>query len=239
MVWVELLSAPSCEETVARAVVELDAQVHYRDDKVGYVLLRIARSKLLDVLDLRGLDAATIPSLVILPTADPRLDDQGRSRAFLRSCCRSHAWPRRYRRDGPYFPAAEAGLTDLWTTHPDADGRGVRIAAVDDGFDLLHPAMLQARDTAGAIVPKVAALDATTLPEIDDNWVTFGAPIREHGRCAARGGPRLAFRQTTHRVSAHPLLASLPARIGSASIVTPSRSVSSSTPRRIRSRKPR
>ncbi len=51
MVWVELLSAPSCEETVARAVVELDARVHYRDDKVGYVLLRIARSKLLDVLE--------------------------------------------------------------------------------------------------------------------------------------------------------------------------------------------
>ena len=193
MVWVELLSAASCEETVARAVVGLDAQaqVHYRDDKVGYLLVRIARPKLLDVLDLRGLDSASIPALVVMPTRPRRWRPAiaviavvsvirviGQSRASLRSCCRSRAWPRRCPADGPYFPAAEAGLTELWSAHPEADGRGVRIAAVDDGFDLLHPAMLQARDKDGAIVPKVAALDATTLPAIDDNWVRFGAPIQ-------------------------------------------------------------
>jgi hypothetical protein len=176
MVWVELLSASSCEGTVARAAVELDAQVHYRDDKVGYVLLRIARSKLLDVLDLRGVDAATIPSLVILPTPPATGDKEiARIPPFVAPFPRvATTLPD----DGPYFPAAEAGLTDFWTQHPDADGRGVRIAAVDDGFDLLHPAMQQARDAAGAIVPKVAGLDATTQPEIDDNWVTFGPGVQ-------------------------------------------------------------
>ncbi len=94
------------------------------------------------------------------------------------------------------------------------------------GSICLHPALLQARDAAGAIVPKVAALDATTWPDIDDRWVSFGAPIQ-----STRGVLRAAGRDwhvpSDDVVSVRRLSSQRHARFRS------------TTPRRILSRKPR
>jgi hypothetical protein len=45
------------------------------------------------------------------------------------------------------------------------------VAVPDEGFDLPHPVLQQARDTAGKIVPKVTDLGTLTTPEEDDSWV--------------------------------------------------------------------
>jgi hypothetical protein len=79
--------------------------------------------------------------------------------------------------DGPYFATHEIGLDELWKQHPEADGRGVRVAVPDEGFDLLHPALLKARDAEGKTVPKVADLGALTSSEEDSGWVDLGKPI--------------------------------------------------------------
>jgi hypothetical protein len=68
---------------------------------------------------------------------------------------------------GPYFAADEIGLTELRKQHPEADGRGVRVAVPDGGFDLLHPALQQAKDATGQTVPKIADLGTLTVQDED------------------------------------------------------------------------
>ena len=81
--------------------------------------------------------------------------------------------------DGPFYAAVHAGLTDLWKEHPNADGRGVTVAVTDEGIDLLHPKLQQARDSNGDIVPKFADL-ATLTTQQEANWVEFA--IRSNRR---------------------------------------------------------
>jgi hypothetical protein len=90
--------------------------------------------------------------------------------------------------DAPYFAADEIGLTELWKLHPEADGRGVTVAVFDEGFDLLHPALQQARDAEGQIVPKIVDLATLTSPEEDNGWVRFQEPIQtQNGTFEAAG----------------------------------------------------
>jgi len=66
--------------------------------------------------------------------------------------------------EGPYFPTEESGLAALRRLYPKADGRGTRIAIVDSGIDLLHPALEQAVDATGNPVPKIVDLGNLSAP---------------------------------------------------------------------------
>ncbi|HZZ00436.1 MAG TPA: hypothetical protein VFE36_12775, partial [Candidatus Baltobacteraceae bacterium] len=70
-----------------------------------------------------------------------------------------------------FFPSDEVGLNALWKDEPGSDGRGVRIALVDEGIDLLHPAERFARDVNGNVIPKLAAIIPTTRFDGDSEWV--------------------------------------------------------------------
>jgi hypothetical protein len=81
-------------------------------------------------------------------------------------------------KDGPYFAAHEIGLDSLWQQHPEADGRGVTAGILDSGVELLHPALEQARDASGQLIPKIADQVSFGTPEDDKNWVRLGEPIQ-------------------------------------------------------------
>lgn len=180
-VTVHVLAQPGCSSLVRQALQQLGATERFADDKVGYAIVLLPNGKVLDVIDLPGIaytiakatdryssatDWAYVPPAertvapvppITLPT--PRV---------------ATTLPV----GGPYYAAAEAGLTALWATHPEADGRGVRIAVIDEGFDLLHPELEVARDAKGNEVPKVADVMPVTTPDESSNWVQFGDPIR-------------------------------------------------------------
>jgi hypothetical protein len=158
----------------------LGATVLYSDERSGYALVKIAREKVLDTLDLA--------SVVYAFTRDDDRDYyQDPAAKIPQSERRAEPVPSiaiPYPRvttllslDGPYFPAEEIGLAELRKGHPEADGRGVRIAVPDQGFDLLHPALQQAKNREGAIVPKISDLGTVTSPDEDSAWVQFGPLI--------------------------------------------------------------
>jgi hypothetical protein len=186
----EFLSEPGCGRQMIDALGGLGATIDFADKNVGYALVTVARGKLLDAIDLAGIAYAYTSDgdwyynfadwLYFLqnPTAQvppsKRKDEPGQMPAIAIPYQRVAT---ALRPDGPYFAAHEIGLDTLWQHHSAADGRGVRVAVPDEGFDLLHPALQQARDAAGSIVPKIADLETSTLPAEDSGWVRFSDPI--------------------------------------------------------------
>ena len=89
---------------------------------------------------------------------------------------------------GLFDDTAAAGLEEFWKIHPNADGRGVRIALPDYGVDLFHPALMQALDSMGHPVPKVADIEIpfsiNPRPVDNGDWVRFDAPVASHHRAA-------------------------------------------------------
>ncbi|HWC74736.1 MAG TPA: hypothetical protein VG454_12445 [Gemmatimonadales bacterium] len=192
IVTVHVLTTPGCQASVFEALRALGATRRFADRRVGYIAVSIAPSKVLNVLDVGGIDYAMATTgwdfrLTLRP--DTNFVPHAR-RAVAPVPPITLPIPRvatSLPADGPYFAAAEAGLTQLWQAHPLADGRGVRVALVDEGVDLLHPALRVARDARGRPIPKFA--DAVTLAGLDENdaWVRFTTTVR-----AARGVFRTA-----------------------------------------------
>ena len=181
----EFLSADGCDEKMLAGLMRLGATVKYSDEKVGYALATLPRERVLEALDLAGIAYATVPRVYkdenLIPVADRKV-------APLPSI--EIPFPRvagTLAAGGPYFAAGEAGLTDLWKQHPEADGRGVRVAVVDEGIDLLHPALEKALDMNGKLVAKVADIATVTGPDENANWVQFGDPIRVKNRTFTLG----------------------------------------------------
>jgi hypothetical protein len=180
----QYLSEPGCGRQMLAALGKLSAKVDYADEKSGYALVTIAREKLLDTLDIAGIEYAftrhedrvyyhdpdaNIPQSERRPEPVPKIEIPYPTVA------------KTLPPDGPFYDASAIGLTELWKQHPEADGRGVRVAVLDDGFDLLHPALQQARDAAGNIVPKVADLGGMTAFDQDPGWVQLGEPVTTRG----------------------------------------------------------
>lgn len=177
--WVETLAALACQDSVLKAIDSMGGRILFTDRRVGYTLFRISRERVLDALDLPGVDYATIPR--IFRIRDNTVVTDGKLGPLPAFKVPFPQVATTLPADGPYFPEPEAGLTALWAKHPQADGRGVKIAVVDSGFDLLHPALLHAKDANGILMPKVADIDTASWPEIDNAWVQFGPLIQSDG----------------------------------------------------------
>lgn len=191
---VQLLAVDGCSRAMLGSLRDLAARVRFADEKVGYALILVRRDKVLDVLDLPGVSSASAAAI------DRDYSNPYQTPASVPSPVEPKTAPvppvaipfPRVASDlpekGPYFAAAEAGLSALWRQHPEADGRGVRIAVLDRGLDLLHPALLLAKDRSGQSVPKVADVITVTTPEEDAGWVQFGDPIKTtNGSLVAAG----------------------------------------------------
>jgi hypothetical protein len=213
----EALAQLGCTKEVLERLRQLGAAVLFVDAKVGYVFLKVPRGEVLDVLDIPGIAFASASGSVrnfekaspaSIPASVPRF-----SIAFSRVA-------REVSKNGPYFPADEAGLTALWSLHPKADGRGARVAVLDSGFDMLHPALLLGRDMAGKLVPKVADIVPPLDTDdglLDPNWVSFGPPLHAaRGTFTEMGRLWIAPSPGTYRFGVYSRVLRLPQASGSA-----------------------
>lgn len=172
----EFLSIPGCNDAMLAALGKLGAKVRYSDNKVGYVLITLPKENLLDALDIPSIEDATITHIYnddsIVPAAN---------RKILSLPPIALPFPlvaRTLSKDDPYFAADEAGLIALWKQHPEADGRGVRVAVVDGGIDLLHPSLQKVATTDGSLIPKVADIEPVDEPKDNANWVPLGEKLQ-------------------------------------------------------------
>ncbi len=173
---VELLAASGCYALTQRRLLQLGGAVLYSDPNVGFIDVSVPSGGLLDALELGGLDAAgvseaappagelpaaTIPTPLPLPAIKLPTPQVATELAPA----------------GPYFPITEARLDVIRQAHPQGDGRGTRIAFVDQGFDLLHPALEKALDSQGREIPKVADLVASFTTEVTASSIKFEPPV--------------------------------------------------------------
>jgi len=123
----QYLSEPGCGRQMLDAPAGLGARVEYSDEKSGFALVTVPREKLLETLDVAGMEYAYTRD-------DDRMYYQDPDAKIPRSERKAEAVPEiaiPYPRvaktlapDGPYFAAGKIGLTELWKEHPEADGRG-------------------------------------------------------------------------------------------------------------------
>jgi hypothetical protein len=172
----EFLASQGCNDSMLAALGKLGGKLRYSDSKVGYVLVALPKESLLDALDIPGVEDATITHIYsddnFVPLADRKISPLPPIELPFPQVATTLP------SDGPYFAADEAGLTALWKQHPEADGRGVRVAVVDGGIDLLHPALQKVTDKSGNLAPKVADIVPVATASENENWVQFGEPIQ-------------------------------------------------------------
>jgi Subtilase family len=203
-VYAEVLSATGCTEQMLASLSRLGAKIGFADRTIGFALVAVPREKLLDILDVAGIDYAfaddndkgwydwdpigQIPQSQRNPDPVPQI-------AIPYPRVATTVSP-----DGPYFAANEIALGELWKRHPKADGRGVRVAVSDNGFDLLYPELQTARDAAGKFVPKIVDISSVTSPDLDSSWVRLGDPIQiKGGTFEAAGRTWIAPADGTYR----------------------------------------
>ena len=177
----QFLSEAGCGEQMLQGLTRLGAKIDFADKDSGYALVTVSRDKLPETLDLPGIAYAYTRDDERMYYQDPAAKIPQTERKAEPVPAITIPYPRvatTLPTDGPYFAADEIGLTGLWRAHPEADGRGARVAVADEGFDLLHPALQQAMDTTGVSVSKIADLGTLTGPDEDAGWVLFGAPIQ-------------------------------------------------------------
>ena len=180
----QYLGEQGCTQQMLDGLRGVGATVRYSDERSGYALVSISKERLLETLDLPGIRYAYTRNDERIYYQDPvaKIPQSERKADPVPEI--TIPYPRvatALAAGGPYFDATAIGLTDLWKRHPEADGRGVVVAVPDEGFDLLHPALQQARDAQGGFVPKIADLGALTYPEQDPGWVRFGQPVKVSG----------------------------------------------------------
>ena len=187
----QYLSAPGCGHAMLDELRKLGATVDYADEKSGFAWVSIPRETLLASLDSPGVEYAYTRYDDPIYYRDPDAKNPQSERTSEPVPAIKIPYPRVANilsPDGPFFAASDIGLTELWKEHPDADGRGVRVAVLDNGFDLLHPALQEARNAAGDPVPKVVEIGSLDGPEDDASWVQMGELIESNdGTLTAAG----------------------------------------------------
>ena len=183
-VFAQFLSEPGCGSKMLDGLSRVGAKIDFSDERSGYALVSISKDRLLDTLDLPGIEYAYTRD-------DDRNYYQDPAAKLPQSERKAESVPaievptprvaKTLPPNGPFFAADAIGLTELWKQHPEADGRGTRVVVADEGIDLLHPELQQARDAEGKIVPKVADLGTLSTPQDDASWVQFGEPISIRG----------------------------------------------------------
>jgi Subtilase family len=199
----QFLSETGCGEQMLQGLTRLGATIDFADKTSGYALVSIAREKLLETLDLRGIAYAYARDDGRIYAQDPAAKIPQSDRKAEPVPAITIPYPRvatTLPKDGPYFAAKEIGLPELRKQHPEADGRGVRVAVADEGFDLLHPALQNAMEASGKTVPKIADLGTLTTPDEDSGWVRFGDPVQtKNGSFEAAGRTWIAPEDGTYR----------------------------------------
>jgi hypothetical protein len=173
-VYVDLLASRECLSAVKDRLRQFHARIQFADDRTGFIYASVRADRLLEVLRIAGVDAAGKEETFETEddTAPPKTRDPQPVPAIRLPIPQVAG---ALDPDGPYFPAREGGLEALRAEHPEADGRGTRIALVDSGVDLLHPAFQQVINLEGHRQPKVVDIGTrASTSQTDSDWVRFG-----------------------------------------------------------------
>jgi subtilisin family serine protease len=181
---------------------KLGATIEYSDERSGYALVMMPREKLLATLDVSGIAYAYTreAGLYYRNLATKSSQTDGKAEAVPPIEIPYQRVQTTLSPDSPFFAADEIGLSELRKRHPEADGRGVSVAVLDQGFDLLHPALQEAKDAQGQVVPKIADFDMFHTSEDDSGWVRMDQIVEvPAGRFEAAGRTWTAPNSGTYR----------------------------------------
>jgi hypothetical protein len=157
---------------VARNLREIGGKVLYRNNKLGYVRVRVPLWKADEASRLRGIQAINVDALIPLP--DPSPDG-------LQDPTPQPPPDSNTPRVNPYMPTRDTGAAQFVNQHSTYDGRGVTVGILDLGVDLDHPSLNTTSNGARKIVDWVTYTDPLT--DGDPTWrsMTAFAPVNVVG----------------------------------------------------------
>jgi subtilisin family serine protease len=153
-------AAPNRASEAAADLRALGGQVEARNATVDYVKVEMPTEQVERAAKLQSVSAVDVDGLI--PLDDPRVDGAS---APVPQTPPGADTPR----INPYLPTGDTGAAQFALANPQWDGRGVKVAILDTGVDLDHPALKTT--TSGA--PKIVDwYNANSPTSGDATWIS-------------------------------------------------------------------
>jgi hypothetical protein len=171
-VTVLIASLPGNNNTVASAVRAMGGDIRYRDDGLDYLRAVVPTGNVQSIAKLSGILAINLDELI--PLEEPVIevaDDQvqvnppGAGTPALNG----------------YMPTRDIGAPQFVAANPTFDGRGVKIAIVDGGVDLLAPELQTATLLDGTPTRKIVEWVNANDFANDPSWINMEALVTAVG----------------------------------------------------------
>jgi len=157
---------------LARDLRSIGGRVLYRNNRLGYVRVRVPLRKADQASRLKGIQAINVDALIPLPDPVP----EGQQDVTPQPPPGADT-----PRVNPYMPTRDTGAAQFVNQHPSYDGRNVTVGILDLGVDLDHPSLNTTSTGARKIVDWVTYTDPLT--DGDPTWrsMTAFAPVNVVG----------------------------------------------------------
>jgi subtilisin family serine protease len=153
-------AAPNRTSEAAAQLRALGGVIAARDERVDYVKVEMPTEQVERAAKLGSVTAIDVDGLI--PRDDPRVDG---AQAPIPQTPPGADTPR----VNPYLPTGDTGAAQFALANPQWDGRGVKVAILDSGVDLDHPALTTTTTGAHKVVDWYNANSPTSG---DATWVS-------------------------------------------------------------------
>ena len=186
---------PGANELVARAATGLGGKVQYRDDDVSYLRVKMPVDSVEHISQSPDIKAINIDGSI------DYLSNQS-NETLAGSAPQSIPAPNRDTPpENPYLPSMYIGAPQFVAAHPTFDGRGVTIAIVDTGIDLLLPELQMAKTLDGKATRKFAdvltAVPSAIDPSDDDGFLSCSLKVEMSEQIRTKEG-KLKYNGATY-----------------------------------------
>ncbi len=181
-----VLARSGRNEAVAKKLIELGGEVHFRADDIDYIRGILPTGKVNKYLEFDAvqdirLGYAALDFWDLKKSSPQRLTTFPEQQATKSSESNAidstlpYLSAKEMTAENPFLPTRDMGAPQFVKEHPGFDGRGVTIASIEEG-DLDHPTLRTARSLDGTVVPKIAGILNPYDPD-DDEMIDAGLPI--------------------------------------------------------------